>query len=169
MSSRWPSASVCEAELKAHLPLHLELLARPVVARFLIQASYWKPSCIAFVLVKIACGPTGIESIPTTPPTTPALRQPGNKLNYLSLCCASFPLSPYTMLRCIPDIGRRKIFFPSAVCASDLQHCIGGRGGEQSPRKRVVKFVAGRMVFPGVGHPTLMFELQGVTSENSTE
>jgi len=44
-----------------------------------------------------------------------------------------------------------------------------GKGGEQSPRKRVVKFVAGRMVFPGVGHPTLMFELQGVTSENSTE
>ena len=113
--SAGPSASVCEAGLKAHAPLHLELLARQVFTRFLIQASYWKPSCIVFVLVKIACGPTSIESIPATPPATPALRQPGNKLNYLFLCCASFPLSQFTMLR------RKTDNFPECCSKSILR------------------------------------------------
>ena len=43
-----------------------------------------------------------------------------------------------------------------------------GEGGKQSPQNRVVKFVAGRMVFP-VEHLTLSFKFPGGTLENARE
>ena len=109
------------------------------------------------------CVDTDIASIPTTPPTTPAISQRGNKLNYLFFVAPPSPFPPYTRLRCIPDTIRHTNIFPERSLCIIPSTLHRGKRGEQSPQKRVVKFVAGRMVFP-VGHLTLTFKFPGGTS-----